>query len=104
METERLEKVCAGMEYNFFSLFCPVQERISAYLAAVSIQGDAKNLVGDAALITELEKTKEESNGKDGQIELLTQRVHDLELQIQRLEANLKDKDVIIELLKERRK
>jgi len=51
-----------------------------------------------------LEKTKEESNGKDSQIELLTQRVHDLELQIQRLEANLKDKDVIIELLKERRK
>jgi len=73
-------------------------------LAAVSLQGDAKNLVGDAALITELEKTKGESNGKDSQIELLTQRVHDLELQIQRLEANLKDKDVIIELLKERRK
>lgn len=39
METKRLVRVCEVLDFNFFSLFCPVQHQISAYLAAVALEG-----------------------------------------------------------------
>lgn len=37
METKRLIKVSEALGFNFFTLFCPVQHQISAYLAAVTL-------------------------------------------------------------------
>lgn len=48
METNRLIKVSEALDFNFFSLFCPKQHHISAHLAAVSLDGNANNLIGDA--------------------------------------------------------
>ena len=43
METARLVKVCEALDFNFFALFSPMQNQISAYLAAVTLDGDAHN-------------------------------------------------------------
>ena len=44
METKRLVKACKALDFNFFALFCPVNPQISAYLAAVALDGgDAHN-------------------------------------------------------------
>jgi transcriptional regulator with XRE-family HTH domain len=50
METKRLIKVSEALGFNFFTLFCPVQHQISAYLAAVTLDGNAHNIIGDAEL------------------------------------------------------
>lgn len=39
METKRLVKACKALDFNFFALFCPVNPQISAYLAAVALDG-----------------------------------------------------------------
>ena len=54
METKRLVRVCEVLDFNFFSLFCPVQHQISAYLAAVALEGNAHNIIGDAELASQL--------------------------------------------------
>jgi DNA-binding XRE family transcriptional regulator len=41
METNRLVKVSEALDCNFFSFFCSVPQQISAYWAAVSLQGSA---------------------------------------------------------------
>ena len=79
METKRLVKVCKALDFNFFALFCPVNPQISAYLE----QAKVENL--------------------NGTIKLLKEQIDSLNAQIIRLDSNLKDKDAIIELLKERR-
>ena len=104
METKRLVKVCQELDFNFFSLFCPLQaQRISAYLSAISLAGDANNLIGDASLLAQLEKVRGELKEAQSDLEHEKRENQLLKEQIARLEANMKDKDAIIELLKERR-
>ena len=99
METSRLIKVSEALDFNFFSLFCPRQHHISAHLAAVALDGNANNLIGDAELAVQLS-----SENLRETIKLLKEQIESLNSQILRLDSNLKDKDIIIELLKERRK
>lgn len=103
METSKLVKVCEALDFNFFTLFCPVQHQISAYLAAVAVDGNAHNNIGDAELVAQLNKVQSEIENKNETIELLKEQIESLNAQITRLDSNLKDKDAIIELLKERR-
>lgn len=94
METSRLEKVCEALDFNFFSLFCTPKQQITAYLSSVNLEGGTcQNLIGDAVLVGELEKEKINNEGKDARIELL-------ENQIEQIKSQLRDKDMIIELLK----
>lgn len=94
METIRLEKVCEALDFNFFSLFCTPKQQISAYMSAVALEGDhSQNLIGDAVLASELEKEKISKESIVSKIQLL-------ESQIEQLKSQLKDKDMIIELLK----
>ena len=86
METKRLVRVCEVLDFNFFSLFCPVQHQISAYLAAVA-----------------LAQARSETESQKETVKLLKEQIDSLNAQINRLDSNLKDKDAIIELLKERR-
>lgn len=104
METKRLVKVCQELKFNFFSLFCPLHtQQISAYLSAISLEGDANNLIGDAALLAQLEKVKRELKEVQSDLEHEKRENQLLKEQIAGLVANMKDKDAIIELLKERR-
>lgn len=103
METNKLVKVCEALDFNFFALFCPVQHQISAYLAAVAVDGNAHNNIGDAELATQLSKAQSDIENKNETIKLLKDQIDSLNAQITRLDSNLKDKDAIIELLKERR-
>ena len=104
METNRLFKVSEALGFNFFSLFCPKQHNISAHLAAVALEGNANNLIGDAELAVQLSNEKKETENLRETIKLLKEQIESLNSQILRLDSNLNDKDMIIELLKERRK
>ena len=95
-------KVSEALDFNFFSLFCPKQHHISAHLAAVSLDGNANNLIGDAELAVQLSSEKKETENLRETIKLLKEQIESLNSQILRLDSNLKDKDVIIELLKDR--
>lgn len=110
IDTDRLYKVSVALDYNFFALFCPIQHQISAVLAAVTLDGDANNIIGDAEIAAQLSTTEAELAGEKKSVSLLKEQrddmkrqIDDLREQISRLVANLKDKDAIIELLKERR-
>ena len=103
METKRLIKVSEALGFNFFTLFCPVQHQISAYLAAVTFEGNAHNNICDAELAAQLTKAQSEVDSQKETIKLLKEQIDSLNAQITRLDSNLKDKDAIIELLKERR-
>lgn len=103
METSRLVKVSEALDYNFFSLFCSVPQQISAYLAAVSLQGSTNNIIGEAELASQLSKERTEVESQKEAIKLLKEQIANLNLQITRLESHLDDKDRIIKLLEERR-
>ena len=103
METSRLVKVSEALDYNFFLLFCPVPQQISAHLAAVSLQGNAHNIIGEAELASQLSKEQAEVESKKKVIKLLREQIENLKMQITRLESHLDDKDRIIKLLEERR-
>ena len=103
MDTNRLIKVSEALDYNFFSLFCSVPQQISAYLAAVSLQGSAHNIIGEAELASQLSKERAEVESQKESIKLLREQIENLNMQITRLESHLNDKDMIIKLLEERR-
>ena len=56
METTKLIKVCQALDFNFFALFCSMSHQISAYLAAVTLNGNAHNTIGDNELAAQLSK------------------------------------------------
>ncbi len=103
METTKLIKVCQALDFNFFALFCSMSHQISAYLAAVTLNGNAHNTIGDNELAAQLSKEQAVVESQKETIRLLKEQLDNLNTQINRLDSNLKDKDVIIELLKERR-
>lgn len=99
-----LSKLAKALDFNFFALFCPVNPKISAYLAAVALNGgDAHNNIGDSGLAAQLATEQAKVENLNGTIKLLKEQIDSLNAQIIRLDSNLKDKDAIIELLKERR-
>lgn len=103
METIKLIKVCQALDFNFFALFCSMSHQISAYLAAVTLNGNAHNTIGENELAARLSKEQAVVESQKETIRLLKEQLDNLNTQINRLDSNLKDKDVIIELLKERR-
>lgn len=92
METSKLVNVCNALDLNIFAKFCSFPTKINAYLAAVSMAGNANNCVGDASMLAELEIKKTENIGLQQQIEILKG-------QIAQLQSQLEDKDHIISLL-----
>ena len=92
METKKLVKICKILDLNIFALFCSFPTNINAYLAAVSTSGDAKNYIGDAAMLAELEIIKTGNSGLANENKRLAE-------QVDQLKSQLQDKDVIIGLL-----
>lgn len=98
IETKKLESVCEALDFNFFSLYCELPENVFAYLAAIAMgDGDAVNLIGDAALVAQMEVYKERIAGLERERDALTG-------QIETLKQNLLDKDEIINLVKTQNK
>lgn len=101
IETKRLEAVCEALDFNFFSLYCDSPNNVFAYLAAVNMgEGDAINLMGDAALIAQIEVFKEKVAGLERERNALADQVESFKKNVEQLEANLRDKDEIINLVR----
>ena len=95
METKKLYKVCQVLEMNFFALFCKFSTNVNAYLAAVVLgNGDANNNIGEAAILSEIEKLKSDVKHYEESNALLRE-------QIQTLRDNLADKDELIQVYKQ---
>lgn len=96
IETKRLEAVCEALDFNFFSLYCDNPNNVFAYLAAVNLgEGDVTNLIGDAAVVAQMEVLKATIAG-------LEKERNAMAGQIESLKGNLRDKDEIINLVKNR--
>jgi hypothetical protein len=93
METKKLVNVCRVLDINIFAKFCSFPTSINAYLAAVSMSGAATNLVGDNAIVAQMEIYKKT-------VEMLQVQNKLLEEQVSQLKSNLVDKDQIISLYK----
>lgn len=116
METARLIRVCQVLDYNFFALFCPIQEYPSAYFKSQAGSDGIGEYENGESIMEKLNKTIDELKEKNIYVsrleeklaneqeraDQLKQRIDDLKGRLGNLESNLKDKDVIIELLKER--
>lgn len=97
METKKLYKVCQVLDMNFFALFCRFPTSVNAYLAAVVLgDGDANNNIGEAAILSEIEKLKSDVRRYEENNALLRE-------QIQTLRNNLADKDELIAVYKEQK-
>lgn len=97
METKKLYKVCQVLDMNFFALFCRFPTSVNAYLAAVVLgDGDANNNIGEAAILSEIEKLKSDVRRYEENNALLRE-------QIQTLRSNLADKDELIAVYKEQK-
>lgn len=93
METKKLAKICQALDYNFFALFCEFPTNVNAYLAAVALgNGDANNNIGEAAILSEIEKLKSDVRRYEENNALLRE-------QIQTLRSNLADKDELIAVI-----
>ena len=97
IDTRKLIKICRALEFNFFSLFCEFPTQVEAHLSAVALgDGDAHNNIGESAVLTEMESYKQAvQNAKVNEARM--------QEQIDILKNNLRDKEEIINLLKERK-
>lgn len=100
MESKKLVDLCHALDFNFFTLFCEVPPQISAYLAAVTLHGDANNFIGDAQLIAELTAERAKAAQAEERVAELTEKVEMQKEYIESLKNNLEDKNAIIELLR----
>lgn len=104
IDTNRLIKICRALDFNFFALFCRFPTNVNAYLAAVALgDGDAKNNIGDTALLAQIEAqtvnvTNLEKTEKD-----LRDQIAVLQRSVNQLTSQLSDKDELIKLYKERK-
>lgn len=103
METRRLVEVSKALDYNFFTLFLSRAMPDPAYPAAKASDADTNDMTDGAELAVQLKQAQAEIKNRDETNALLRDQIESLKAQIQRLDANLRDKDAIIQLLKERR-
>ena len=104
IDTKRLVKICRALDFNFFALYCSFPTSVNAYLAAVALgDGDAKNNIGDTALLAQIESQKvNEANLKKTEKDLRNQ-IAVLQRSVDQLNSQLDDKNEIINLLKKNR-
>ena len=103
METQTLAKICQALDYNFFALFCEFPTNVNAYLAAVALgNGDANNNIGEAAVLAEIELYKERVGGLKENTSTLKDQISTLKDTVEQLKSQLRDKDELIAIYKER--
>lgn len=93
IDTDKLSRISDVLGFNFFTLYCDAQTIISATSSAVSIGNhQVQNNIGDSTLLSQLAQ-------KDMIIENAKKTEVLLNAQIEQLQASLKDKELIINLL-----
>lgn len=103
IETKRLVKICRALDFNFFALFCQFPTQVNAYLAAVALgNGDASNNIGETAVLAQLESLKAKLESAQVVENGLRDQIAGLKDSIESLKGNLRDKDEIINLLKQK--
>ena len=103
-ETKKLMRLCRALDFYFFALFCQLPTNISAYLSAVALgDGDANNNLGETAILSQLEILKVKLGEARGTETDLRDQIAGLKDNIEQLKSNLRDKDEIITLYKERK-
>lgn len=103
IETKRLVKICRALDFNFFALFCQFPTQVNAYLAAVALgNGDANNNIGETAILSQLEVLKVKLAGAESTETTLRDQISGLKDNVEQLKSNLRDKDEIINLLKQK--
>ncbi|MBD5320027.1 MAG: helix-turn-helix domain-containing protein [Bacteroides sp.] len=100
IDTGKLIKICRALDFNFFALYCTFPTNISAYLSAVSMSGSANNYMGEAAVIGEMEVMKVKLEDAKGTESDLRDQISGLKDNVEQLKSQLRDKDEIINLLK----
>lgn len=100
IDTGKLIKICRALDFNFFALYCTFPTNISAYLSAVSMSGSANNYMGEAAVIGEMEVMKVKLEDAKGTESDLRDQISGLKDNVVQLKSQLRDKDEIINLLK----
>lgn len=100
IDTGKLIKICRALDFNFFALYCTFPTNISAYLSAVSMSGSANNYMGEAAVIGEMEVMKVRLEDAKGTESDLRDQINGLKDNVEQLKSQLRDKDEIINLLK----
>ena len=100
IDTGKLIKICRALDFNFFALYCTFPTNISAYLSAVSMSGSANNYMGEAAVIGEMEVMNVKLEDAKGTESDLRDQISGLKDNVEQLKSQLRDKDEIINLLK----
>lgn len=104
IDTKRLVKICHALDFNFFLLYGNGTTNVSAHLSAVTFSGNATNNLGDGALLIELEVAKEKvSNLEESKIDLKDQ-IQTLKDTVEQMKTQLRDKDEIINLVRNQTK
>lgn len=105
IETAKLVKICRVLEFNFFSLFCELPQSVYAYMAAVAMgDGDAKNMIGDAALAAQIETLDIKLKAAEENKTTLKDQIIGLKDNIEQMKSQLADKDALIEMYKQMQK
>lgn len=101
IDTAKLVKICRVLNYNFFALYCEFPKNVYAFMAAVAMgNGDALNCIGDAALASQVEQLNFKIASINENRETLKDQITVLKDQVEQLKANLRDKDEIINLIR----
>ena len=100
IEVKKLISICEALDFNFFALFCELPKDVFAYLAAVAMgDGDAYNMIGDAAVISENKVFKEKIAGLERERDRLDDQVATLKASVAQLQSQLADKERLIQFI-----
>ena len=101
IDTAKLVNICRVLDYNFFALYCEFPDNVYAFMAAIAMgNGDALNCIGDAALASQVEQLKFKIESMEENRETLKDQIAVLKDQVEQLKSNLRDKDEIINIIK----
>jgi len=102
IDTGRLAQISKALDMNFFQLYCAESQYVSAYLSAVTLNGDANNAVGDTEIASQLAQARTSLDEKAKMLEEKEETIHNLKEEKKRLQESVDDKALIITLLQEK--
>ena len=104
IDTGKLILASRALSFNFFTLYSSKSNNVSAFLSAVALgDGNAENMIGDAAIASQLQLQAVQINDMNENKEILKDQVQTLKDQVETLksqvklqESTIKEKDDII--------
>lgn len=100
IDTKRLARICQALDYDFFQLYSHGTTSVTAQWSAVSLAGDASNNVGDSALAAQVALLKQKIVDMEENKGELKSQIRVLKDSIEQLKSQLRDKDELISVYK----